>query len=163
MPTSDAYHVPARVRGRFDEIVAFTDALAADHLDAEYAELCRRMAAVLARKRPSPLERGEARTWAAGILHAVGWVNFLTDPAQQPHLTAAGLASAAGVGQSTVGATFRKIKDALGLMRLDPEWTRPSKLLDNPLAWIVLADGLPLDLRDAPREAQEAAFSRGAA
>jgi hypothetical protein len=161
MPMHDLYHLPSRMRARFDEIVALTDDVATRFLDAEYAELCRRMTAELARKRPSPLERGEARTWAAGIVYAVGWVNFLSDPSQQPHLTAAELAAAAGVGQSTIAATFRKIKDALRLSRLDPEWTRPSELLENPLAWIVLVDGLPVDLRDAPREVQEAAFRRG--
>lgn len=161
MPSSDPYHVPSRKRERFDEIVAFTDAVAGEHLDAEYTELCRRMAAVLARRRPSPLEQGEARTWAAAIVHAVGWVNFLTDPSQQPHMTAVELATAAGVGQSTIAAAFRKIRDALDLVHLDPEWTRPSKLLDNPLAWIILVDGLPVDLRDAPREVQQAAFSQG--
>ncbi|CAA9311494.1 MAG: hypothetical protein AVDCRST_MAG11-1526 [uncultured Gemmatimonadaceae bacterium] len=161
MSASDPQHVPSRVRARFDEIVAVTDAVAARHLDADYAALCRRMAAVLARRRPSPLERREARTWAAGILHAVGWVNFLTDPSQQPHLTAPALAAAAGVGQSTVAAAFRTIQDTLDLVRLDPEWTRPSKLLGNPLAWIVLVDGLPVDVREAPREVQEVAFRQG--
>ena len=158
MPAPDPHHVPSRMRERFDEVVAVTDAVAAEHLDADYAELCRRMAAVLARRRPSLLERGEARTWAAGILHAAGWVNFLTDPSQRPHMTAAALAAAAGVGQSTLAASFRTIRDALDLVRLDPEWTRSSKLLDNPLAWIVLVDGVPVDVRDAPREVQEIAF-----
>jgi len=161
MPASDPHHVPSRMRERFDEVVAVTDAVAARHLDADYAALSRRMAAVLARRRPSPLERGEARTWAAGILHAVGWVNFLTDPSQQPHLTAAALAAAAGVGHSTAAAAFRTIRDVLDLVRLDPAWTRPSKLLDNPLAWIVLVDGLPVDVREAPRELQEVAFRQG--
>ncbi|MBW3630071.1 MAG: hypothetical protein KY464_12330, partial [Gemmatimonadetes bacterium] len=122
MSASDPQHVPSRMRERFDEIVAVTDAVAARHLDADYAALCRRMAEVLARRRPSPLERGEVWTWAAGILHAVGWVNFLTDPSQQPHMTAAALAAAAGVGQSTAAA-FRTIRDALDLVRLDPAWT----------------------------------------
>lgn len=161
MSTRDPYHVPARMRERFDDIVGRTDAVAAAHLDAEYADLCRRMAAVLARRRPSPLERGRAQTWAAGLLYAAGWVNFLTDPSQQPHMTTAALARATGVGQSTIAAAFQTIRDALDLVRLDPEWTRPSKLMDNPLAWLVLVDGLPVDLRDAPREVQEAAFRRG--
>lgn len=161
MPPADPHRVPQRLRGRFQLIVALTDLVAAEHLDAEYAELCRRMTAVLARRRPSPLERGEPRTWAAGILHAVGWVNFLTDPSRQPHMTTAALAAATGVGQSTIAATFRKIRDTLDLGRMDPEWTRPSELLDNPFVWIVLVNGLPMDLRDAPPEIQEAAFRQG--
>jgi hypothetical protein len=161
MPTSDPHRVPARLRARFDDIVARTDAVSAEHLDAEYAELSRRMAAALARRRPSPLERGEARTWAAGIVHAVGWVNFLGDPSQDPHMTLAQLAAATGVGKNSVGAASRTIRDALGLMPLDPEWTRPSRMLDNPMAWIVLVDGIPIDVREAPLEVQEEAFRLG--
>lgn len=161
MPTRDLYHVPAHTRERFDDIIARMDAVADAHLDAEYAELCRRMAAVLARKRPSPLAQGEARTWAAGILHAVGWVNFLSDPSQQPHMTAAELAAVAGVGQSTNAATFRKIRETLDLVRMDPEWTRPGKLIDNPLAWMVSVNGMPTDVRRAPQEVQEEAFRCG--
>jgi hypothetical protein len=159
--SSDSYRVPPRLRGRFDEIVARTDAIAARYLDAEYAELCRRMAAALARKRPSPLEAGEARPWSAGIVYAVGWVNFLADPAQRPHMTTAALAAAIGVGQSTIAATFKRIRSALDLSRLDPAWTRPSKLIDNPLAWMLLVDGIPVDARHAPREFQEEAFRQG--
>lgn len=157
----DPYEVPPRLRARFDEIVALTDALAARHLDAEYADLCRRMAAAFARRQRSPLERGKARSWAAGIVYAVGWVNFLGDPSQQPHMTTAELAGAAGVGESTVAAMFRQIRAHLDLVRFDPAWTRPSKMLDNPLAWMVLVDGTPVDLRQAPRAIQEEAFRQG--
>jgi hypothetical protein len=41
--------------------------------------VCRRLVARLARKRPSPLVRGDMRIWAAGAIHAVGQVNFLFD------------------------------------------------------------------------------------
>jgi hypothetical protein len=60
-----------------------------------------------------------------------------------------------------MAATFRTIRDLLDLMPLDPDWTRPSKLLDNPLAWMILVDGIPLDAREAPREVQEELFRRG--
>lgn len=154
--------VPARLRARFDAVVARTDAFAAAHLDAEYAALCRRMAAALARLRPPPLERGAARTWAAAVVHAVGWVNFLADPSQVPHLTTPELARRTGVGQSTLAAYLRVVRDALDLVRMDPAWTRPSRLADNPLAWLVEMDGLVFDVRDAPRHVQEAALRQGA-
>lgn len=72
MSASDPQHVPSRVSARFEAIAAVTDAVAARHLDADYAGLCRRMGPALARRRPSPLERGEAGTWAAGILQRRG-------------------------------------------------------------------------------------------
>jgi len=161
MPVHDPDPVPAQLRPRVREIDALIDALALEHLDAEYAALGRRMAAVLAWQRPSLLERGDARAWAAAIIHAVGWVNFLTDPSQEPHMTTARLAAVTGVGKSTLAASSRSIRDALGLMRLDPEWTCPSRLVDNPLAWIIEVDGLLLDMRNAPPEIQAEAFRHG--
>lgn len=161
MTEQDPLRVPARLRSRFDEVVARTDAFAVEHLTPEYADLCRRMAAALARKRPSPLESGQARTWAAGILYAVGWVNFLSDPSQDPHMSTPELARRTGVGESTIAAQFRKIRQALDLARLDPEWTLPSKLADHPFAWMLLVNGIPVDVRQAPREVQEEAFRLG--
>lgn len=161
MPLHDQRGVPARLRPRFDEIVALTNAFAAGQLDNEYAELCARMAAVLARRRPSLLDRGEVRVWAAAIVHAVGWVNFLNDPSQTPHMSAAELAARIGVGQNTIASHFRKIRAALDLVQMDPEWTRPSQLMDNPLAWTIIVDGFAIDARHAPPEIQEAAFQQG--
>jgi hypothetical protein len=66
------------VRPVFDEITAITDAFCARHLDAEYGRLCGMLAAKLARKRPSPLVRGDRRIWAAALvvlgetLHGLG-------------------------------------------------------------------------------------------
>jgi hypothetical protein len=54
--------VPKALRLRFEEICALTDRFRAERLDAEYAELCRK----LARKRPSPLERGDPRILGRG-------------------------------------------------------------------------------------------------
>ncbi|MEW5987336.1 MAG: DUF6398 domain-containing protein [Chloroflexota bacterium] len=62
---------------RYDEIVALTDAFCRERLNEEYAAMCRRLAAKLSRKRPSPLEGGRANTWAAGIAQTIGSVNFL--------------------------------------------------------------------------------------
>jgi hypothetical protein len=54
----------ALARSRAEEIVWLTQGFCAEHLDAEYAELSAKMIARLARKRPSPFERGETRVWA---------------------------------------------------------------------------------------------------
>lgn len=151
----DPHSIPSRLRLRVAEILARTDAVCAEHLDEEYAELAREMAAALARLRPSPIEFGAAITWAAGILHAVGWVNFLDDPTEEPHMTDAALARAVGVGRSTMSAASGRIRDALDLVPMHPGWTLSSRLADNPLAWMVEVNGLLLDAREAPRAVQE--------
>jgi hypothetical protein len=85
------------LRRQTEEIFEFTDAFCAQHLDAEYAELCRRLVARLARKRPSPLVRGDLRTWAGAVIQVVGSLNFLFDRTQHPHLTAHQLSTLTGI------------------------------------------------------------------
>ncbi len=80
--------VPEKMRGIYDEIIALTDMVCVGHLSQEYADLSRRMAAALSRKRPSPLASGRPKTWAAGIVYALGQVNFLFDKSQNPHVPA---------------------------------------------------------------------------
>src|SRR6266511_314986 len=102
---ADAGETPklsAAVRPVFNEITAITRAFCTQHLDAEYARLCDTLAAKLGRKRPSPLLRGDRRIWAAGIVYAIGRVNFLADPDQQPHLRTDELASLLAVKQATM-------------------------------------------------------------
>ncbi|OYV82223.1 MAG: hypothetical protein B7Z73_17255, partial [Planctomycetia bacterium 21-64-5] len=58
-------------------IVGLIDKFCKEHLNEEYALLCRKLAEKLARKRPSPLISGSPYTWSSGIVRTVGWVNFL--------------------------------------------------------------------------------------
>ena len=101
MTATKSEKVPKALEARFGEIVAITDAFAAKHLNDEYRQLIRYAVAALCRKHPSPLEKGRANTWACGITHAIGIVNFLFDRSQTPQRKAADLYRAFGVGQST--------------------------------------------------------------
>src|SRR4051812_44098856 len=153
--------VPKSMQATYDAIVRLTDEVCAKHLNAEYRDLARDMAASLCRKRPSPLASGQPQTWACGILHELGRVNFLSDPSTQPHMTLAELCAAFGVGQSTASAKARVIERALGIHQLDPTWSLPSLVDQNPLVWMAEVNGLLVDLRTMPREVQEIAFDKG--
>lgn len=80
----DCVSVPHAVRPYADQVVAATDAVCLEHLDVEYAGLCRKVVGKLGRKRPSPLTRGDLGIWAAGVVYVVGQLNFVFDPAQTP-------------------------------------------------------------------------------
>ena len=54
MDAVEPLKVPVALRPVFAEITAITSGFCAEHLDAEYARLCGKLAAKLARKRPSP-------------------------------------------------------------------------------------------------------------
>jgi len=88
-------------------------------------------------------------------------VNFLFDKTQTPHLSAGELCALFGVSKSTAGAKAKVIMDSLKISLMDPRWCLPSKLADNPLAWMISVNGLLIDARHAPHEIQEEALRRG--
>jgi len=149
------------VRTRADEIANLTDALCGHHLDAEYAELCRKLVTKLGRKRPSPLLRGDPRIWAGAIVHAIGMVNFLFDPAQKPHLTADQLSEAADVPKSTLSAKSKLIRDLLRIVPMEPALCRRELLASNPLVWMIKVNGFIVDARTMPPEIQAEARRQG--
>lgn len=153
--------VPKEMQVRLDEITHLTDTFSQTYLNDEYASLIRQLAATLCRKRPSPLSQGKAATWACGIIHAVGMVNFLFDSSQTPHMASSEIASYFSLSPSTMQAKSKQIRDLLGMYQMDPDWTLPSKIDDNMLAWMIQVNGLIIDARYAPREIQEEAFRKG--
>jgi hypothetical protein len=152
---------PAAARAAHDRIVALTDAFCREHLDDEYAALCRKLAGVLARKRPSPLTQGKPESWASGIVRAIGWVNFLGDPSQPHHMKMTDIDRGFGVSEATGSAKVSAIRKLLKLRAFDPEWTVPSMMEQNPFAWMITVNGLPVDVRHLPKEIQEEAFRKG--
>lgn len=157
----DDADIPDPLQQTVAEIEAFTDQFCAERLDAEYADLCRRLIAKLARKRPTPLARGASRIWAAGVLYALGRANFLFDRSQPIHLAADELATLTGVPKTTMANKARHICDLVDLGPLDLEFSRRDLLQRNPFAWLVEVNGIPVDARWLPPEVQAEARRRG--
>ena len=139
--------VPRAMRPRVAEILAITDELCGACLDREYAGLGRELVARLARRRPSPLARGDVRVWAGGALCALGQINFLFDRSQQPHLTTDQLAGELGVVKTSMANKATTIRRMLDLGYYEPGLTRQSLYDDPPLALMILA--LPVALQGA--------------
>lgn len=158
---STSEQVPKEMQARFDEITELTNTFSQSYLNDEYAFLCRQVTATLCRKRPSPLSQGKVATWACGIIHAVGTVNFLFDSSQTPHVPSSQIANHFGFSPSTMQAKSKQIRDLLGMYQMDPDWTLPSKIDDNPMAWMIQVNKIIIDARHAPREIQEEAFRKG--
>lgn len=161
MSDADRESVPTRMRPYYDALVSRTDAVCTAHLSDEYAQLCRRLAAALCRKRPSPVTSGRIESWACGVAYAIGWVNFLSDASQTPHMRMADLCKLFGVSAGTGAAKSAEIRRLFKMRQMDPAWYRPSKLDDNIMAWMISVNGFIVDARDAPREIQEEAARRG--
>lgn len=148
-------------QSRAEEIVALTARFCAEHLDNEYGALCAKLVRRLARKRPSPLENGQTRVWVGAVLYAIGQVNFLFDPTQRPHMTFDELSRLTGVSKSALGTKARLIMNLLRIMPLEPDYCRREMLAQNPLAWMVEADGIVVDARTLPAEVQAELARRG--
>ena len=142
---SKSERIPKERQPTFDAIVALTDQFCKERLNEEYAQLVRQVTAALCRKRLSPLNQGQPRSWACGIIYALGFVNFLFDKSQNPHLSAAELCEWFGVSKSTGSAKSKEVRDALHMGQLDPNWCLPSKMDENPLAWMIMVNGLIVD------------------
>ena len=102
-------NVPRKMRERYEAITEITDQFCQQHLNNEYADLSRKMAATLSRKRPSPLESGRVRSWAAGIVYALGRVNFLSDASREPHMTMSELCEKIGVSQGNASSRASRV------------------------------------------------------
>lgn len=146
---------------RYLEITAIIDEFCAEKLNSEYAELGKQMTAALARKRPSPLVSGKAKTWACGIVYAIGFVNFIFDKSQEPHLQADELCAWFGVAVSTGGNKSKQIRDLLKITHFDSTYMLPDMIENTSLAWLITVDGFLLDARNLPRAIQEEAFQKG--
>lgn len=153
--------VAEEVQPVFDEIVGLVESFCRDHLNAEYAAICRRLTEKLARKKPSPLVSGKPATWACGIIRTVGWVNFLDDKTQSPHMKLRDIDKAFGVGESTGQGKSMLIRKMLKIVVFDFHWTLPSQMDDRPMIWMLEVNGFIQDIRNLPREAQEIAFEKG--
>jgi hypothetical protein len=148
-------------RAALEAVTALTESFCRERLNNEYADLCRKLAEKLARKRPSPLLKGRTNVWAAGIVRAVGRVNFLDDRTTQPYLGMHDIDAAFGVASSTGQSKAKTVRDAAGMRVFDPEWTLPSQMDRNPTVWMLEVNGMIVDVRHAPRELQAEAFRRG--
>jgi hypothetical protein len=144
-----------------ERIVAMTDQFCREKLNDEYTILCRRLAEKLARKRPSPLLGGKPETWACGIIRTIGWVNFLDDSKNKPHMKLPAIDKAFGVGESTGQGKSKAIRTMLRIGQFDHHWMLPSRMDESPMIWIVEVNGLMMDIRGCPRVVQEMAFEKG--
>ena len=159
--TAQSTRVPAALQDKFNAIAQAADAFCDQRLNGEYKQLIRLALAALSRKRPSPLLKGQDKAWAAGLVHALGMVNFLFDPSQTPHCKASDIQAHFGVGASTCASRSREAREALDMGQMSPEWTLPSRMDSNPLIWMLEVNGLIIDVRRAPLEVQEMAFAQG--
>ncbi len=153
--------VPEAAKPAYDAIVGLTDTFCQAHLTGEYQMLCRKLAAALARKRPSPLTRGKPEVWACAVLRVIGWVNFLDDSSNSPHMKLTAIDKAFGVAESTGQGKAKAIRDLLKMRQFDFRWMLRRRIEKSAMAWMISVNGFIVDARHLKREVQEEAFRKG--
>lgn len=155
-------NVPECLQQIFIEITALTDEFCLECLNEEYRDVCRIMAMDLCQE-GTPVKRGKRASWACGIAHAVGMINFLSDSSYEPCMKPGDIAKWFGVSTGTMQAKSKTLRDGLDAMQFEPAYTIPSMIEHNPLFWLVeLSNGMIVDARHMPREFQVLAYEQGA-
>lgn len=153
--------IPKSMKQKYDEIALLITEFCEKKLNEEYKEICLRLLEKLCRKRPSPLLTGRARTWAAGIVYAIGANNFIFDKSQEIYMTAGEIAEAFGLSASTAGNKAAEIRKYVDISYFTPEWMLQEHTENNPMTWMVEVNGLIVDARRLPIGLQRQAYEKG--
>ncbi len=78
-----------------------------------------------------------------------------------PHMRADELCRKMGVSQGTASAKSTQIMNLFDIFQMHPDWTLPSQIDENPMAWMIMVNGPIVDARHMPREIQEVAYRKG--
>lgn len=101
-------------------------------IDQEYADLCEKLIAKMARKRAVPFISGRLNIWAASVVWSIGRVNFLGDKTFAPYLSLEEVAKHFGASKSSVGQKAGKICDLMKLQYYDLEFSTNHMAQQNP-------------------------------
>ncbi len=119
---------------RIDELISMTDKFCNEHIDAEYAALCKLMIEKLGRKRNvKPLATGRLNIWAASVVYTIATNNFLFDKSFEPYIPSSEIHDYFVTKQSTVSAKSAQIRQLLKMSpRFDLEFSTQHSLEHNP-------------------------------
>lgn len=154
-----------KLKEKVDKITTLATNFCAEKLNEEYVELVEKVIGKLSRKRPSPLLRGKEEIWAAGVVHAIGHVNFLYDKSFEPYITFDELNDYFGTKKSSVGNKAADIRKMFKMNRMSNfDFMSKSIKEDHPLNNLVMVDGFIVPISSIPEEYQQmvkAARERG--
>ena len=153
--------VPKTMQTKYDEISAIIVSYCDQYLNDEFKALCLHALEKLCRKRPSPLISGRSTTWAAGIIYAICQNNWIFDHSRPIHYSADELVAPIGISKNTASSKANEIRKTLKISHFNAEWMLASDIDENPIVWMILVDGVPVDARTLPLEMQRYCADRG--
>ncbi len=93
------------------------------YINDEYKNLCHGVVARMSRKRQVPYMTGRVEIWAAGIIHAIGRINFLYDSKTSPYVSMDEIVEHFNTSKRTVGPKAKIIMDMCKMNHFDPEFS----------------------------------------
>ena len=153
--------IPRELLKKHDAISKMITEYCQTYLNKEYEEICLHALDKLCCKRPCLLKTGRVRTWAAGIIYAIGSINFIFDKEQPIHMSSKELTAPLGVAVPTASGKSTIIKKALKINYYQMEWSLSSVMEDNSLLWMVSKNGRHYDARTFSAKLQQRYFEKG--
>jgi hypothetical protein len=138
-----------------NELMRLTGEFCDKYLNEEYKHLCEKLILKMKRKRNVPFMSGRASTWAAGIIYALGQINFLFDGEFEPYVERGEIPRHFGVAQSTVGQKAKAIRDMFRLDSWDAEFSTQEMRDTDPYRDMVILNGFIVPISMLPPDLQE--------
>ena len=147
-----------KLKARVDTITALATDFCNQKLDKEYFELIEKLIGKLSRKRPSPLLKGKEAIWAAGVVHALGQINFLDDRSFEPYVSFDELNNFFETKKSTVGNKVADIRKMFKMNKMTNfEFMTESRKKSSTSYNMVMVDGFFVSISALPEEYQKVA------
>jgi len=136
------------VHDRKQILVEMTAGFCDKKLDSEYRELCEKLINKMAGKRQVPFLTGKLELWAAAVVHALGYINFLFDKNTVPYVSRDDICGYFKTSKSSTVQKSKLIRDMFKMSFFDPEFSTSQAAQSNPLADMGIINGLfvPLDM-----------------
>jgi len=144
-----------RINEKAQQLISLTTEFCEQHLDDEYKQLSEKLIRKMSRKRNVPYLSGRIEIWAAGIIYALGQINFLFDRSFEPYATPDDICNHFGTNKSTTTQKAKAIRDMFKLTYWDDEFSTERNKKDNPFSKLMMINDLiiPIDILES--ESQE--------
>lgn len=109
----------------------------------------------MSRKRNVPYLSGGIEVWAAGVIYALGQINFLFDRSFEPYATHDDICDYFGTKKSTTSQKAKFVRDMFKMRYRNDKFSTERNKQDNPFDKLMMINGLivPTDILES--ESQE--------
>jgi hypothetical protein len=144
-----------RNKDQQEKILDLVRSFCSKKLDEDYSDLAERLTLKLGRKRTNLLSTGKPEVWAAGIIHALGTINFLFDKSFEPFVSVDEINEHFGTNKSTTGNKSKQIREMFKMNHFNDEFSTRKMKDDSPFNNLVMVDGLIVPLDTSPEQYQD--------